>query len=100
MCTQSRVLFQVLLLALIVSVPLNGWRMAKRTAWFLLSIYVAFQVCSATATLYTPPHADRAAPCAHHHILTCDVVQVLFLMSEERLIFRTPFNQSAVQKVH
>ena len=33
-------------------------------------------------------------------ILTCPFAQVLFLLSEERLIFRTPFNQSALHKVH
>ena len=38
--------------------------------------------------------------CTSIGILTYFIVQVLFLMSEERLIFRTPFNQSAVQKVH
>ena len=48
---------QVLLLALIMAVPLNGWRMAKHTAWFLLSIYVAFQVRFAAATCMSPPGA-------------------------------------------
>jgi len=95
---------QVLLLALIVSVPLNGWRMAKRTAWFLLSIYLAFQVRmdSATPCTFTLGLVQTVLLCfinASTHILQLYVVQVLFLMSEERLIFRTPFNQSAVQKV-
>ena len=46
----------------------------------------------------THSSASLYAFCKHSLMPYC--VQVLFLMSEERLIFRTPFNQSAVQNVH
>ena len=51
---QPAVCRQALLLAMMVGVPLSGWRMSKRTAWSLLSTYVVFQVSAAVRSACGP----------------------------------------------